>query len=317
MQPASSAPSARAAFWIAIVLGALAAAAAYYNPLAGALYACLFFVSAWGIRRGHVWAAVALSCLVAQPLIAAAYRLAPVVTEFYAALVALALIHWPLRAARQLWRLAVSPRHWPWIAVLAADTCFWLSFSPYMAPTASMEPTVLSGDCLLTETMTRRLGRTPRRGDLIVFRYPVDRNQIFIKRVVGVPGDRLHITDKQLFLNGAAVPEPYAAHRTAFTDLYRDNFPSNPGEYLPDRGRGMLRDNVRDGEVSVPEGEYFVLGDNRDNSLDSRYWGFVPRADVLGSPLLIYGSYDLTGEEPGKTRGSILNTRWSRLLKAL
>jgi signal peptidase I len=317
MQPASSSPTARVAFWIAIVLGALAAAGAYFSPLAGALYAALFFVSAWGIRRGHVWAAVALSCLVAQPLIAAAYRLAPVVTEFYAALVALALIHWPLRAARQLWRLAVSPRHWPWIAVLAADTCFWLSFSPYMMPTASMEPTVLSGDCYLAETLTWRVGRSPRRGDLIVFRYPVDRNQVYVKRVVGVPGDRLHIIDKQLFLNGAAVPEPYAVHQAANTDSYRDNFPSNPGEYLPDRGWGMLRNNVHDGEALAPEGEYFVLGDNRDNSLDSRYWGFVPRADILGSPILIYGSYEIKRETLGTTSNSILNTRWNRLLKAL
>lgn len=316
MQPASSSPAARAAFWIAIVLGVLAAAAAYFNPLAGALYAALFFVSAWGIRRGHVWAAVALSCLVAQPLIAAAYRLAPVVTEFYAALVALALIHWPLRAARQLWRLAVSPRHWPWIAVLAADTCFWLSFSPYMMPTASMKPAMLSGDCYLAETLTWRLGRTPRRGDLIVFRYPVDRKQIYVKRVVGVPGDRLHIIDKQLYRNGAAVPEPYAIHASAFTDAYRDNFPSNPGEYLPARGREMFG-NVREGEVIVPEGQYFVLGDNRDNALDSRYWGFVPRADILASPLLIYGSYEIKEETPGTTPNSIRNTRWSRLFRPL
>jgi signal peptidase I len=79
----------------------------------------------------------------------------------------------------------------------------------------------------------------------------------------------------------------------------------------------MLRNNVHDGEVLIPEGEYFVLGDNRDNSLDSRYWGFVPRADILGSPLLIYCSYEIKGETPGTTSNSILNTRWSRLLKTL
>jgi signal peptidase I len=75
--------------------------------------------------------------------------------------------------------------------------------------------------------------------------------------------------------------------------------------------------NVRDGEVTVPEGQYFVLGDNRDNSFDSRFWGFVPRADILGSPVLIYGSYDLKGAEPGNSSNSILNTRWRRLLKPL
>jgi signal peptidase I len=234
------------------------------------------------------------------------------------ALLALALAYCALRAARQLWRLAAWRRHWPWIAVLAADACLWLGFGPYMMPTASMEPTMLRGDCYLAETLTWRLGRTPRRGDLIVFRYPVDRKQIYVKRVIGVPGDRLHMIDKQLFLNGAAVPEPYAVHQAVFThDWRRENFPGDLRNYAPVRGWETMRNNIRDGEVVVPEGQYFVLGDNRDNSFDSRYWGFVPRADILGSPLLVYGSYDLKGEEPGKTPGSILNTRWSRLLKAL
>ncbi len=322
MQPASSSPAARAAFWIAIVLGVLAAAAAYFNPLAGLAYAALFFVCAWGIRRGHVWAAVALSCLVATPLIAALLRPGAGNAAFGAlsmgisALLALALMYWPLRAAMQLWRLAGSRRHWPWIAVLLADACLWLGFSPMMMPTASMEPTLRSGDCFIAETLTWRLGRTPRRGDLIVFRYPVDRKQIYVKRVIGIPGDRLHMIDKQLFLNGAAVPEPYTVHQAVLTHGSRENFPPNPGDYLPARGREMFA-NVREGEVLAPEGQYFVLGDNRDNSFDSRFWGFVPRADILGSPLLIYGSYDLKAEAPGKTSNGILNTRWSRLLRPL
>jgi signal peptidase I len=233
-------------------------------------------------------------------------------------LISLVLSYWPLRAAVNLYRQgAASRRPWPWIAVLLAGACFWLGFQPYMMPSVSMEPTILAGDYLLVETASWNLGRAPSREDLVVFRYPVDPQQTFTKRVAGVPGDRLRIVNKQLYRNGAAVPEPYAIHTTAYVDAYRDNFPSEPDVALSDPGARMLRDNVRDGEVIVPAGEYFVLGDNRDDSLDSRYWGFVSRADILGSPFLIYGSYDLKGEPPGKTLRTVFNTRWKRLLRVL
>lgn len=125
-------------------------------------------------------------------------------------------------------------------------------------------------------------------------------------------GDRLRIVEKRLYRNGSPVTEPYATHKTAYFDSFRDNFPGAPDFRLHPPGEAMLRDNVRNGEVVVPEGKYFVMGDNRDSSLDSRYWGFITRADIVGRPVLIYASYDAAG--PDQTL-SVRNTRWNRLLR--
>jgi signal peptidase I len=172
----------------------------------------------------------------------------------------------------------------------------------FVIPTGSMEDTLLIGDHLLVD----KLAYAPpgpiskyvlpyqdvKRGDIIVFRYPVDIKQTFVKRIVGVPGDRIRIERKQLYLNGNAIQEPYKYHKTEYFDSYRDNFPSEPNVRLYDPAQKMLEENVVNGEVVVPPGHYFAMGDNRDSSLDSRYWGFVPRENIIGKPLIIYWSYD-------------------------
>ncbi|MEP7361790.1 MAG: signal peptidase I [Acidobacteriota bacterium] len=172
----------------------------------------------------------------------------------------------------------------------------------FVIPTGSMEDTLLIGDHLLVD----KLAYAPpgpiskyvlpyeevKRGDIIVFRYPVDIKQTFVKRIVGVPGDRLRVEKKQVYLNGKAINEPYKYHKTEYFDSYRDNFPSEPNVRLYDPAQKMLEENVVNGEVVVPPGHYFAMGDNRDSSLDSRYWGFVPRENIIGKPLVIYWSYD-------------------------
>ena len=172
----------------------------------------------------------------------------------------------------------------------------------FVIPTGSMEDTLLIGDHLLVD----KLAYAPpgaiskyllpytevKRGDIIVFRYPVDIRQTFVKRVIGVPGDRIRSEKKQIFLNGKALTEPYKYHKSEYIDSYRDNFPSEPNMRLFEPGDRMLRENVVNGEVVVPNGHYFAMGDNRDSSLDSRYWGFVPRENIIGKPLVIYWSYD-------------------------
>jgi signal peptidase I len=120
----------------------------------------------------------------------------------------------------------------------------------------------------------------------------VDPTTVLIKRVVGIPGDRIRIADKQLYLNGVKMDEPYAKHVTDYVDSYRDQFPAEPNATIYPGAVAMLHDHVRNAEVVVPPGQYFVLGDNRDNSLDSRYWGFVPRDYVLGRAILVPVSYD-------------------------
>jgi signal peptidase I len=176
----------------------------------------------------------------------------------------------------------------------------------FVIPTGSMEDTLLIGDHLLVDKLayappgpvTRHLlpYEDVHRGDIIVFRYPMDIRQTFVKRVIGVPGDHLHLVNKRVFLNGHALDEPYKYNKTEYIDSYRDNFPGEPNVSLYEPAREMLQNNVQNHEVVVPPGHYFAMGDNRDSSLDSRYWGFVPRENIIGKPLIIYWSYNATTE---------------------
>ncbi len=176
----------------------------------------------------------------------------------------------------------------------------------FVIPTGSMEDTLLIGDHLLVD----KLAYAPpgpiskyvlpysdvKRGDIIVFRYPIDIRQTFVKRVIGVPGDRVRIVNKEVFLNGSKLTEPYVYHKTDYLDSYRDNFPGEPNVRVYEPAQVMLEKNVAGGEVVVPPNAYFAMGDNRDSSLDSRYWGFVPRENIIGKPLIIYWSYDAPTE---------------------
>jgi signal peptidase I len=170
----------------------------------------------------------------------------------------------------------------------------------FQIPSPSMENTLLVGDYLLVNKLCYGAGgvgdyvmpyRRVQRGDIVVFHYPITPAQHFVKRVIGVPGDHVRLVNKQVFVNGVALKEPYAHFSRPANDLFRDNFPRLdvvPGE-TPEWWL-LLRKLVEDGQLIVPEGHYFVMGDNRDDSYDSRYWGFVPGANIIGRPLLIYWS---------------------------
>jgi signal peptidase I len=204
----------------------------------------------------------------------------------------------------------------------------------FIVPTGSMESTVLIGDHLLVDKLSYAPAgpiskyllpyTEPKRGDVIVFRYPMDIRQNFVKRVIGVPGDHIHIVDKVVYVNGHALTEPYTQHIDAHIEPYRDNFPSQPYGPVVDRAQQMLAANVSNGELVVPAENYFAMGDNRENSLDSRYWGFVPRENIIGKPLVIFWSYDAPTEEWAGDSGShyldlaknfFSKTRWNRTLK--
>jgi signal peptidase I len=207
----------------------------------------------------------------------------------------------------------------------------------YVIPTPSMEDTLLVGDHLLVDKLAYAPAgpiskyllpyEEPKRGDIIVFRYPLDISTNYVKRVIGIPGDRIRLVNKQVYRNGVGLNEPYVYYKTPYPDYYRDNFPSYPNVTLKDSARDMLQNHVINGEVVVPPGCYFVMGDNRDNSSDSRYWGFVPRANIIGKPLLIYWSYDtdtqsLAGSSPDTlirhfedlAQHFFTRTRWRRTL---
>ena len=260
----------------------------------------------------------------------------------------------------------------------------------FIVPTGSMETTVRVGDHLLVDKLSYAnpgpiskyfLPYTPlKRGDVFVFRWPLDISQNYVKRVMGVPGDhiRLHAwTDpdghihKDVFLNGKQLTEPYIQHvrpgMPLMIDSYPDNFPAGPptipqvasqadsevdsaredlaraeAAHLDTRiaaaqvnlaaaqrkaaALNFLAQNIVNGEVVVPEGYYWAMGDNRDNSSDSRYWGFVPRENVIGKPLLVFWSYDAeTADLVDFTadhfidlaRNFFSKTRWDRELKLI
>ena len=184
----------------------------------------------------------------------------------------------------------------------------------FIVPTPSMDTTVRVGDHLLVDKLAYAPSGSfsrlflpytePKRGDIIVFRYPMDISQNYVKRVMGVPGDHIRVVDKVVYLNGHKLDEPYGP--------------------VVDRAREMLAQHVLNGELVVPEGNYFAMGDNRDNSLDSRYWGFVPRENIIGKPFVIFWSYDAeTADLVDFTANHFIDlaknffvkTRWDRTLK--
>jgi signal peptidase I len=303
-----------------MVFAVIGALTILVSPVAGAFYALVYSAIARGIRKQKFWAAVTGACFAGVPMIAVITRIGEPATREpgllalgTALLIELIPVLFFILAARDL--TAKSRENLGWIGGIVAVVAFWLCLQPFVMPTASMEDTLLPGDRILVETVSPHFGRPPARGDVVVLRYPVNHRDVFIKRIAGVPGDRLRIVNKRLFINGARVDEPYVSRKTEYVDAYRDNFPSEPNVPLYPQGQQMLDQNVKNGEVVVPAGKYFVLGDNRDSSLDSRYWGFVSRAELMGKPLLIYDSNDLAGDNGQSKLSGIITTRWRRLLR--
>jgi signal peptidase I len=169
----------------------------------------------------------------------------------------------------------------------------------FQIPTDSMEDTLLVGDYLLVDKLHYggKIGapfvpyRPIHDGEIVVFHYPINPEQRFVKRVIGVPGDRVRLINQQVYVNGMPVHEPYVVHKRGDHDLFRDEFPRLTLPYgLEARWWLQMQKLVEDGQLIVPSGHYFVMGDNRDDSYDSRYWGFVPQENVIGRPLIIYWS---------------------------
>jgi len=205
----------------------------------------------------------------------------------------------------------------------------------FKIPSQSMEETLLVGDHLLVNkfvfAQTNGAGpmllpyRDVQRGDIIVFKYPFPPHQHFVKRVIGLPRDRLRIVERQVYINGEPLKEPYKIHRSAnYPSSVADDFPPPEGSYyfrMESSWREQLEVLRQGDELVVPKGKYFVMGDNRDNSQDSRYWGLVDRHNIIGRPLLIYWSFDASGHSArGEGRraggdGVIDRTRWNRLLR--
>jgi signal peptidase I len=232
-------------------------------------------------------------------------------------------------AAREQSRGSISTGRWMWEWVKAITTAIVLFLlirtfvvEAFKIPTGSMENTLLVGDFLLVNKAvygaeipisgSRLPGyRRPQRGDVIVFLPPHDPAKNYVKRIVGLPGDTLEMREKTVYLNGAAQAEPFARHLDYFGDP-ADVRMGWQAEYLADPSRRLGYRPSRDnwGPIVVPSGRYFALGDNRDNSEDSRYWGFLDSDAVKGRPILVYYSfqYDRAHALPWLT-----DVRWSRI----
>jgi signal peptidase I len=180
---------------------------------------------------------------------------------------------------------------------------------PIRIPSGSMEldRQAVSGDDNLWMPPTQ-----VSRGDVVVFHDPVDDSSVhLVKRVIGLPGDRIYLRNNLVYVNDRPLKEGYAVYRASAPDGYRDDFPNmaamdarvDPAWWV------RLRELVRNGELTVPKGDYFVLGDNRNESEDSRYWGFVPQSYIVGEPVLVYFSW--RNREPGKKETF---ARWDRFL---
>ncbi len=312
----------RVAYVVAFVIAGLVAIGAVTGPIIVLPFALIPLIAGIGILRGRVWSAYGLALYEAAQLLVLLFvfirsgsttGLAAIIAQ---ALFAVVLVLLFVFAGRSL-AGAGAPlgRIWPWIAISTLATIPLLFVQAFANPTGSMENTLLIGDRFLVQRFPKP---SVERGDLIAFVYPLDRSQAFVKRVIGLPGDRIRIAHQIVYRNGVALKEPYVVHKNPYPDFYRDNLPSEPSSPFADAATAMLKNNVVNGEVVVPQGKYFVLGDNRDNSLDSRYWGFVGSTDLIGKPLLIYDSEEQPAQSLSNGKPTLLHrVRWNRLFKIL
>jgi signal peptidase I len=190
------------------------------------------------------------------------------------------------------------------IALIIAIIVRSFFLQAFKIPSSSMEPTLLIGDHLLVnrlsyvvkvpfaDTVLFHLGR-PERGDVVVFRYPEDRDKDFIKRVIATEGDTVEIKDKVIFVNGKRIEDPWG--------FFQDT------NIVP--GYVARKDNLA--PTKIPKDSFFVMGDNRDRSLDSRFWGFVKRDDLVGRALILYFSWDRNARNP------VEYIRWTRFGKLI
>ena len=227
------------------------------------------------------------------------------------------------------------------LAATIVIAVFLITFAvqAFQIPSESMEKTLLIGDYLLVDKAhyanPGSFGwllpyRPIKRQEIIVFRYPVNPQQHFVKRVIGIPGDHVRLVNKHVYVNGVKQPDEYATFNWAVHDRFRDEFPN--GGFFTDRiaSKWFMQAQrlMDDDQIIIPEGSYFVLGDNRDDSYDSRYWGLVPAENVVGRPLIIYWSMDQAPSGPSDSSGSgklstlaysaiqsVKSLRWNRMFR--
>jgi signal peptidase I len=231
------------------------------------------------------------------------------------------------------------------LAVVLVTGLFIITFivQAFEIPSSSMEDTLLIGDHVFVNRVqfaprTRWTGpilpyRQIQRGNIIVFLSPAEPGLYVVKRVMGIPGDRIHLRDGAVYRNGQKLDEPYVLHTAGDYNAYRDSFPAVPPSDAYNvtlAWQLQLKQYIQGDDLVVPPGRYFAMGDNRDVSYDSRYWGFIPEENVIGRPLFIYWSFETPSNQYLQTEFSqrigflvhqILHffddTRWRRTFKVV
>lgn len=195
-------------------------------------------------------------------------------------------------------------------------------FEPFRIPTGSLEPTLLVGDFILVNKYDYGVrlpvihtilteSNTPQRGDIIVFRYPPNPSMDYIKRVIGVPGDKISYINKEIYINGNKMPQTFLSAVSVKDEVNEVlNVQEKEEDLLGVKHHIYINPSARSqdyNEVVVPKGMYFVMGDNRDDSADSRYWGFVSDKDIIGKAVMVWMSWD--SDKTG--------VRWHRIGKSI
>ncbi len=209
-------------------------------------------------------------------------------------------------------------------------------------PSSSMEDTLLIGDHVFVNRIqfspqSKWIGpivpyRGIKRGDIVVFLSPAEPGLYVVKRIIGVPGDRIHLRDGAVYRNGEKLNEPYVMHKVKDFNPYRDNFPAASADFASasptPEWQVAMRQYVEGEDIVVPPAGYFAMGDNRDVSYDSRFWGFIPKENVIGRPLFIYWSFETPPDQYKRTEfseriaflGKVIihffdETRWRRTFR--
>jgi signal peptidase I len=194
------------------------------------------------------------------------------------------------------------------LAAVLVTGLFIITFlvQAFEIPSSSMEDTLLIGDHVFVNReqfapRTHWIGpllpyRNIRRGDIVVFLSPAEAGLYVVKRIMGIPGDRLHLRDGLVYRNGEKLDEPYVQHKSKDSyNPYRDNFPAVPPSdfyAVTPEWQLTMKDHIQGEDIVVPTDSYFAMGDNRDVSYDSRFWGFIPKENVIGRPMFIYWSFE-------------------------
>lgn len=309
---------------IASIVAFVIAGIVVFNGLLGPVVVLPFAVvplcAGIGILRKRVWSAYGFATFFfAQLLLVPVILLRPGSSTGRATQI-VEILFWSvlgilfLAAGRTL-AASGAARGWPlpWIVAAALSVIPFFFVQSFEVASQSMEGTLLQGDRILAQEFPRP---TPERGKMVLLLSPTERGEVLIKRIIAGPGDRIRIEKKTVILNGTALVEKYVTYEAGTEDPDGESFPNEMSNPIPGcaEGHEMLSRQVVNGEVVVRAGQYFVLGDMREDSLDSRCWGFISSNDLIGKPLMIYDSIERTSEqELAPNKGWLGRRRWARL----